>query len=88
MAMANTLAYYDMATIMDVKSFVIKASDANPVKRLWSKFTVPFYKLSHLTILDTYGLAYKSVLTAQFLSRILSPYLCFIFSPTLRPLYL
>jgi hypothetical protein len=63
MAMANTLAYYDVATIAAVKRFMLKAPGANPIKRLWSKFTHPSHKLSHLTILKNCqqhrnGLAY------------------------------
>jgi hypothetical protein len=48
MAVANTLAYYDTATITAVKSFMVQAPEANQTRVFWSKFTHCFSKLDHL----------------------------------------
>jgi hypothetical protein len=37
MAVANTLAYYVMATITAVKSFIVQAPGACTLKTLWSR---------------------------------------------------
>jgi hypothetical protein len=39
---ANTLAYYDTATITAVKSFIVQAPGVNPIKL----FTAVIYKFS------------------------------------------
>ena len=44
MAVANTLAYYDTATILPVKSFIVQA----PGKKLWSAFTYTFVSKANL----------------------------------------
>jgi hypothetical protein len=36
---ANTLAYYDMATITAVKSFIVQATEANIIKQIPQQFT-------------------------------------------------
>jgi hypothetical protein len=40
MEVANTLAYYGMAKITAVKSFIIQALGVDPINKCWSKFTL------------------------------------------------
>jgi hypothetical protein len=36
MLVANSLTYNDTATIVTVKSFIVKAPGANPMKKFWN----------------------------------------------------
>jgi hypothetical protein len=47
MEVANTLAYYDTATITAVKNFIVQGPGVNLIKLFWSKFNYTFCKLDH-----------------------------------------
>ncbi len=61
--MANTVAYYDTATITAVKSFIVQAPGANPFKTIQSKFTLTLYcKLDRFITVHLNGQADKNEL--------------------------
>jgi hypothetical protein len=43
--MANTLAFYDTATITAVKSFIVQAPGVDLIKKFWCKFIYSFCRL-------------------------------------------
>ncbi len=49
MALANTLAYYNMETIMAVKSLTVQAPGASHTIRCWSKFVYSFSTIDHFS---------------------------------------
>ncbi len=72
--MANTLAYYDMATINAIKSFIVQAPGffscgiiKPSIMENWSNYSklVFFIIVSHFHCLDTSMLAYYSIFTLQ-----------------------
>jgi hypothetical protein len=50
MAVQNILAYYGVATITVVKSFIVQALESNHLKPFWTKFTFCFYKLDRFRV--------------------------------------
>ncbi len=48
MEVANTLAYYDTATITAIKSFIVQAPDVNLIKLVYTLLSMVQYKIEHL----------------------------------------